>query len=166
VPYTVWSNDRLVGETDLDYIANTSEAKMGDFVATEFGDEIISVLMAPRKAVCAHAALEEVEALYTQRETIPLELRAPGGRVIPTDDIEITDLDWLLSLASADLQDNGWEPDLDAALEAERVDELDQLLDEFDVPEVEMSELELPEPSASQPVYPRYQIQVRIKGGG
>ena len=151
MPYTVWSNDRLVGETDLDYITNTSESKFGDFDATEYGEQIISDRMAPRKAVCARASLDEVEQANRQRESIPLELRAPDGRVVATDDIEITDLEWLLSLAPLHPIADDWRADLDQPTE----------FDEFDVPEMELADGDEPPPD-----FPRYQIQVRIKNGG
>jgi hypothetical protein len=161
VPYTVWSNDRLVGESDLDYLTNTSELKLGDFTATEDGEAIIAILMAPRQAVCSRAPYDEIESLCTQRESVPLELRGPNGRVIPTDDIEITDLEWLLSLTPVDWRDDDWQPDVDMPelqADLEALAELD--LDEFDVPDIEL------DPPGAQPSYPRYQIQVRIKGGG
>jgi hypothetical protein len=189
VPYTVWSNDRLVGESALDYLANTSQHKMGDFTATEYGEQLIPILMAPRKAVCAHAELEQVELLYTRRETIPLELRGPDGRVIPTDHIEITDLEWLLSLTPvAPQSDDTWESDVELA-ESEFIEELqpedehrdvlkdllppewtepaqDPLrFDEFDIPDLEFGEI-VDDPNAPPPEFPRYQIQVEIKNGG
>ena len=161
MPYTIWSNDRLVGESDLDYLTNTSELKLGDFTATEHGEEIIAVLMAPRQAVCSRAPYDEIEALCTRRESVPLELRSPSGRVIPTDDIEITDLEWLLSLTPVAWRDDDWQPDVDMPelhADLETLPDLD--LDEFDVPDIEIAEPD------QQPMYPRYQIQVRIKGGG
>ena len=181
VPYTVWCNDRLVGETDLDYIANTSELKFGDFDATEYGEQIIPVLMAPRQAVCAQASMDEIRSLFSRREQIALELRAPAGRVIPTDYIEITDLEWLLSLGR-DFEDD-WQADMELA-EAELSDELeppvddegerldalppewiteeaDDVFDEFDTPD-----LEFEDPGAPPPEFPRYQIQVAIRNGG
>lgn len=182
MPFTVWCNDRLVGETDLDYIANTSQTKFGDFVATDYGEQLIPILMAPRQAVCAQAEMEEIHRLYTRRERIHLELRAPDGSVIPTDHIEITDLDWLLSL-SIDREDD-WQSDIELA-EAELMEELhpqeddeserlDVLppewfqqeieepdYDEFDTPALEFGDLE-DEPTD----FPRYQIQVAITNGG
>lgn len=188
MPYTVWSNDRLVGESDLDYVASNSQHKIGDFAATEFGEQIIPVLMAPRKATCAHASLEEIELLYDRRETIPLQLRAPDGRVIPTDHIEITDLEWLMSLATPlDSVPDDWQADLELA-DIELADALapdeafrDQLaellppewlqqqsdplrFDEFDIPDIEFGQVE--EPEGPPPEYPRYQIQVQIRNGG
>jgi len=182
VAYTVWHNDRLVGESDLDYVANTSELKFGDFTATEYGESLIRVLMAPRQAVCARASLAEIEALYSRRQTIQLELRAPDGRVIPTDNIEITDLDWLVTLG-ADSPDD-WQADLELARadlheellagdddESERIDVLppewlnddhdEPDFDEFDVPDLEFSDQDM-----APQEFPRYQIQVRIQHGG
>lgn len=181
MPYRVFCNDRLVGETDLDYIANTPEHKMGDFEATEYGEQIIPVLMAPRRAVCAHASMDEIERLYTKREQVRLELRAPDGCVVHADHIEITDLEWLISLSS-DIEDD-WQADLalakaELALELEPPedeegeqldvippewldDESDELFDEFDVPDIEQGD-----PNSPPPNFPRYQIQVMIANGG
>ena len=188
MPYTVWSNDRLVGESDLDYVASNSQHKIGDFTATEFGEKIIPVLMAPRKAVCAHASLEEIELLYDRRETIPLELRAPDGHVIPTSHIEITDLEWLMSLATPiESMPDDWQADMELAEmelhgelapEDEFRDEIAELLppewlqeqsdplrfDEFDIPDIEFGQVE--ESEGPPPEYPRYQIQVEISKGG
>lgn len=184
MPYTVWCNDRLVGETDLDYIANTSERKFGDFEATDYGREIIPVLMAPRQAICAHAPMEEVRALFFRREQVQLELRAPDGRVIPTEFIEITDLEWLLTLGGDD-RDEDWQDDMaiaEAELserlcacdvdDGERLDALppewldeeemnEDSFDEFDVPDLEFGD-----EFASPPDFPRFQIHVGILGGG
>jgi hypothetical protein len=173
VPYTVWCNDRLVGESDLDYIANTDEHMMGDFVATEFGEELIPILMAPRKAMMAREPMASVESLFERRQGIPLVLRDPAGAVMPAELIEITDTEWLLSLAP-DIEDD-WQADL-ALAEAELREELapsdddgseqisadpppwiddeDEDLDEFDVPDVELADDGPPRE------FPRYQLQV------
>jgi hypothetical protein len=174
VPYTVWCNDRLVGESDLDYIANTDEHKMGDFAPTEFGEELIPILMAPRKAMMAHEPRASVDELFARREAIPLTLRAPDGSVLPAQLIEITDTEWLLSLVP-DIEDD-WQADL-ALAEAELREELapsndddeseqisadpppwiddeDEDLDEFDVPDVELGDDRPPRE------FPRYQLQV------
>lgn len=181
MPFTVWCNDRLVGETDLDYLANTSEHKTGDFAATEYGEQLIPILMAPRKALCAHQPMELIERLYSRREELRLELRAPDGRVIPTNYIEITDLEWLVSLVPPDMED--WRADLELAEaelaleleppedeEGERLDVIppewldddeDPQFDEFDVPDLERED-----PNAPPPEFPRYQIQVELTSGG
>jgi len=172
VPYTVWCNDRLVGESELDYIANTDEHMMGDFAATAFGEELIPVLMAPRKAMMAHESRDRIDAAFARREAIPLELRDPAGTVVPGGLIEITDTRWLLSLATR-IEDD-WQADL-AIAEAELREELapsedddseqisadpppwiddeDDELDEFDVPDVEIG-------GRPPREFPRYQLQV------
>ena len=173
MPYTVWCNDRLVGESDLDYIANTDDHKMGDFAATEYGEELIPVLMAPRKAMMAHEPDDSVDALFTRREAIPLVLRDPTGAVVPASHIEITDTEWLISLVP-DIEDD-WQTDLalaEADLREELapsdddgseqisadpppwVDDEEEDLDEFDVPDVEISDDRPPRE------FPRYQLQV------
>jgi hypothetical protein len=173
VPYTVWCNDRLVGESDLDYIANTDEHKMGDFAATEFGEELIPILMAPRKAMMARESRDSVDELFIRREAIRLVLRDPSGAIVPSEHIEITDTEWLMSLVP-DIEDD-WQADL-ALAEAELREELapsddddseqiaadpppwiddeEEDLDEFDVPDVELGNDRPPRE------FPRYQVQV------
>lgn len=175
MPFTVWCNDRLVGESDLDYIANTAEHQMGDFTATEYGEEIIPRLMEPRMAIMSRASVAEIRAAESRRQALPLELRGPDGAVIPATLIEITDTEWLLSLA-ADVEDD-WRSDLESARaelldelvphdddDAERihadpppwVDEESDELDEFDVPDVELGGDDGRPPRE----FPRYQLQV------
>ena len=172
--YTVWCNDRLLGESELDYIANTEKHKMGDFHATPHGEELIPVLMAPRKALMARESMASVEAAHARREALRLELRGPDGQVIPAHHIEITDTEWLLSLVPH-IEDD-WQADLSLA-EAELREELspgdeddseqisadpppwiddeDEDLDEFDVPDVELGDDHRPPRD-----FPRYQLQV------
>lgn len=180
-PFTVWNEGCLVGETHLDYVANTSEVKFGDFTATEYGERVIAIRMAPRKALCAHAPWREIQALYACREAAALELRARDGRVVPTDDIEITDLEWLASLVPAEGFEESWEDDLRFA-ELESLEELqpaspfrDDITDLFPTDWIELQD-DLPaddcdlfsetDPEAPPLEFPRYQIQVSIKGGG
>lgn len=179
--FTVWSDGELVGATALDYIANTSEVKFGDFTATEFGERAIAIRMSLRKALCARAPLDEIEALHACREAVPLELRAPDGRVISTDDIEITDLDWLLTLASRNEEEDDWESDVKLA-EFELQEELDpdegeceplippELLEsdenDFAFEDLDLSDADEGDPDAPPRQFPRYQIQVRVSHGG
>ena len=178
--FTVWSDGQLVGESALDYVANTSEVKFGDFVATEFGERVIAIRMAPRKAVCARAPLDEIEALYAFRQVVPMELRAPNGSVVPTDDIEITDLEWLVTLLPpGGHRSDDWQADLELAefeLEEELFQEKEtnplippELL-ESGIEACELEEIEFcGETDAGDgpdQEFPRYQIQVHIKGGG
>lgn len=175
MPFTVWCNDRLVGESELDYIANTADHQMGDFAATEYGEQLIPRLMEPRMAIMARASADEIRAAESRREALQLELRGPDGAVIPAMHIEITDTEWLLSLAG-DIEGD-WQADaaiseaelLDELLphdddDAERIhadpppwidDESDEL-DEFDVPDVELGGDDGRPPRE----FPRYQLQV------
>lgn len=176
--FTVWCEGELVGESDLGFLANTSQVKLGHFAATEYGERIIAIRMAPRKALCARASWNEIEALEACREAAPLELRAPDGRIVSTDDIEITDLEWLCSLIPSEEAD--WQADLhesDEDLlelilpETEPADELDDIL-EASISSAE--DLRSQEQWAFTPdlawldesEHPRYQVQVQIRGGG
>jgi hypothetical protein len=184
VPYTVWSDDRLVGQSALDYVANTSEVKFGDFDATEYGEQLIAILMAPRVALCARAPLHEIDALHARSTAVKLELRAPDGRRVPIDDIAITDLEWLLTLVPPDGAEESWETDLEQAAEElyselEPEESVDAALDDllppewqqeevegFSIEEFDVRDLELGDADAPPPEVPRYQIQVRIANGG
>ena len=172
MPYTVWCNDRLVGESDLDYIASSDEHWMGDFVPTPYGEQIIPILMGPRQAIVASdaAALQDAGAPAPQ---LPLQLRAPDGSLVAGADVHITDTEWLLSLSVP--HEDEWQADL-ALAEAELreeldpsedddseqisadpppwIDEEDDELDEFDVPDLELGEGLPPRE------FPRYQLQV------
>lgn len=173
MPYTVWCNDRLVGESDLDYIANTDEHWMGDFAPTPYGEQIIPVLMGPRTAMLARDDAGPAEA-SARAIALPLELRAPDGSLVPGADVHITDTEWLLSLAG-NIEDE-WQADV-AMAEAELREELapsedddseqisadpppwidddaDDDLDEFDVPDLELGDDRPPRE------FPRYQVQV------
>ena len=172
MPYTVWCNDRLVGESDFDYIANTDEHWMGDFAPTPYGEQIIPILMGPRKATMARddSGLSEATARASE---LPLELRAPDGSLVPGADVHITDTEWLLSLAGS-IEDD-WQSDLALAAaelreefepteddESEQIsaepppwiDDEDDDLDEFDVPDLELGDDRPPRE------FPRYQVQV------
>ena len=181
--FTVWSDGRLVGESALDYIANTSEVKFGDFIATRFGEQLIAIRMLPRQAVCAHAPWTKIEEYQARRDAIRLELRAPNGNSIRTDDIEITDLDWLMTLVRPHEKDD-WESDIELA-DAELQQELDrdkrerdeehdliprELLDQewetIDVEAPDFSQEAASEGEGEAMDFPRYQIQVWISNGG
>jgi hypothetical protein len=178
--FTVWCDGQLVGRSSLDYIANTSEVKFGDFTATRYGEQLIAIRMLPRQAQCAHAPLEKIKEYQARRDAIELELRAPGGRAIPTDDIEITDLDWLMTLAPS-ISTDEWEMDAGMA-NLELVEELDRRpgedLDDLipaellecdegiDARDSDGCEIVAYEPDGNASEFPRYQIQVRIKNGG
>lgn len=179
--FSIWSEGELVGETRLDYVANTSEVKLGDFTATEYGERFIAIRMAVRKALMTGASHQEIVTLQACRDAATLVLKAPDGHAVTTDDIEITDLEWLISLAPLEPPDESWEDDVRSSEMELReelqpdtlvLDELAELIhpslfgadEELWSAEEEFSwESELNEPLAD---FPRYQIQVRISGGG
>lgn len=115
MPYTLWSRDRLVGESDLDYLANTPEHKTGDFEPTEFGLSIMPTLTGVRRTSLEYcrvererheadpiAGLTDPEARNTTEyadvaeaiaayDALELELRAPDGARLLTESIHVTD---------------------------------------------------------------------------
>ena len=175
MPYTVWCDDRLVGESALDYIANTDDHWMGDFVATPFGEEIIPIMMAPRVAMLAREDDARIQEAQRRRDELALELRGPDGVLIPTQLIEITDTRWLLEISESrgwglDSDDSELRDELEVSDDGgfERIDadpppwldEEDDELDEFDVPDVEFEGGSVEPP----PDFPRYQLQVLFPG--
>lgn len=145
MPYTLWSRNRLVGESALDYLANTARHRVGDFHPTEFGESIMPTLTGVREAVLelgrlttglrADAAIEtstgpdirssteyaDVAEAKAHLDALELELRGPDGSVIPTSSINIRDTQAVIDWSKRRARD-GNEPHVG------EIDEYDELL--------------------------------------
>ena len=173
--YTLWSNGDQLGESELDYVRVIPNLRTGDLHLNEKGLRLMERLCqyradayytmrrlnknpledSDRKTLDADLAAQQ-----DQYEALALELRAPDGSVIPTDDIYVSDTEYLIKigqeafeedeneLANAPL-DHGLSPDDLKALE----DDLAQL--EQDFPPWMADE------PAREPV--RFQISVMLK---
>jgi hypothetical protein len=114
--YTLWSHGELLGESALDYVRVDPNLRTGDLQMTERGLIVIDRLTQVRED-CYRSArrvnsapagtVEEVElktlyadlaAQHDQYEALALELHAPNGSLIPTDDINVTDTHYLLKI--------------------------------------------------------------------
>ncbi len=160
MPYTLWSKGRLLGHTDLGFIANTETTKMGWFHPTEIGERIMGVMTEPSRVILGYSKEMGKEALATDLaaagdriEALELELRSPEGNALAVKDIGINDTERLMALAS-DCLDEEEETDFTATLDEIEADVLHDLeilrFDDGDADEP----WEEPEP------FPRYQILV------
>src|SRR5205823_2050636 len=107
MPYTLWSNGRLLGHTDLEFIANTEVTKMGWFHPTEIGEQVLEIVTEPsrvmtnyRETTDREALLADLAAASNRVEALDLQLRSPEGAVMDTKDIGINDTQRLLALAA------------------------------------------------------------------
>jgi hypothetical protein len=135
MPYTVWSRGRLVGHSELDYKRVFARHRMGDFYPTAVGLKLMPIATGvspagidlarmiqalpngPQETKSSANSLDgtlrqtseyaDLIAAENHRDALALELRGPGGRLIPTEWIDIRDTEFLLSLArEEDLDDS------------------------------------------------------------
>ena len=182
--YTVWSHGRLLGVSSLDYRRVFPRHRMGDFHPTEEGEEILPIATAVSRAGAdlvkslsgappgspartrlrdssEYADLAAAEDHYNALE---VELRGPDGTVIPTEWIDLRDMEFLLSLTDDDLE--GTSPELDFASEEE--DDFGDPPPGFgDAPDFDLEdEFEFDDDDAPwrpERVFPRYQLQVMLR---
>jgi hypothetical protein len=137
--YSLWSHGELLGESTLDYVRVINTLRTGDLQLTPKGLTVIGRLTQTRddsyrgaRRVIAERSdsgdesseptlRADLSALHDQYDALALELRAPNGEVIPTDDIHVTDTEWLLAIdrerhgeeesSTEDAMDGGQDPD-------------------------------------------------------
>ena len=137
--YSLWSHGELLGESALDYVRVTNTLRTGDLQLTQKGLTVIGRLTQTRDDSYRSARRVNMErsdsgvesseptlradlsALQDQYDAIALELRAPNGQVIRTDDIHVTDTEFLLAIdrerdeeeesSSEDTINGGLDPD-------------------------------------------------------
>ena len=184
--YTLWSRGRLLGSSELDYVRTEPRVRWGALQPAEGAEALLAIAAGvpeagialgrmlrdgardesmSTEARCAaiHGLTEyaDLAAAFVHRDALELELRGPDGAVIPTEDVDVRDTEFLLSLAGEEHERDWWD-DLDAMageapdLDAAPLDESD-LLDEpeFDWA-AELEEFEERE-------FPRYQITVVLR---
>ena len=181
--YTIWSHDRLLGETDLGWARCLPKVRSGHLHPTELGWKLVPLAcgVAPalrhyselRRALMAategetdvsaastiETAYADLEAACANEEGLALELRDADGNVIPTKEIWVQDTEYLLSIAdNAEARDR--EETIDRELGTEFLAEVKALLiaDEEGQPD-----FEAPAEGEDEPMdFPRYQIHVRL----
>lgn len=150
--YTLWSRDELLGESALDYVRVMDNVRTGDLQLTQKGLVLIGRLTQTREDSYRSARRVNIErpaagdeaseqalradlaALRDQYDVLALELRAPNGEVIPTDDIHVTDTEFLLAIdrerdeeAESAMEDDS-DDDPDSVLAADLEDQLAALV--------------------------------------
>jgi len=158
--YTVWSHGRQIGETDLGFAFRHNGLRCGWLHPTALGDRLIPMATGVAPALrmvytigrdpTAHA---DLCSAVDQEKALELELRAPNGAVIATEDIGVIDTHYLMSLAEYGHHDDDI---LDADPEAE--------IETFEVWSAENPSVAQWSP-AEESDFPRYQIQVHLVDG-
>jgi hypothetical protein len=173
--YTLWSHGELLGESALDYVRVINNLRTGDLHLTSRGLMVLDRLaqthadayysarrlhIEPANESDEKSLVADLAAERDQYESLDLELRAPDGRVIPSEDIYIRDTEFLLAI-DEERDDDDEESLKDLTL----VDILDS--EDLEAFETQLKDLaEDPEPwvSDDQPREPaRFQLYVRLQ---
>ncbi|HEX6533439.1 MAG TPA: hypothetical protein VF041_02510 [Gemmatimonadaceae bacterium] len=166
MPYTLWSRNRLLGETDLDFVYREDRFRCGWLHPSDLGERLMPTATGVAPALRAMWALgpdatarADVLSAVDQEQALELELRGPDGAVIPTESIAIIDTHHLLSIARQAPEPEELLDELDAEEEAE----IEALLagHGWDGEPVDFEP-----PSGGEVELPRYQIQARFMEGG
>src|SRR5689334_20036697 len=158
--YTIWSRNRLIGETDLGFIMRENRYRTGWFHPNELGERLMPAATGVPPAMrfeftlgsdqTAHA---DVLAAIDREHALEFELRGPNGKVIETETIAIIDTHYLLELA--DVGDKNMADD-DFELTPEQEAEIDAMVAEWDDAH---SEVDQAIAEAQEVALPRYQVQ-------
>ena len=186
MPYTLWSHDRLLGESELDYISNTDERLMGDFFPTVYGESRMPVLTGVSRALLevkrarvargsddADARVDhateyaDVAEANTRFDELELQLRGPDGAVIPTDSLHVQDTQLMLQWSDEPLEEIDAYDELmfDTESDAWLMDAVENdlpLVEEMlekNVAEARAAGHAIPDHREERP-FPRYQLQV------
>jgi hypothetical protein len=170
--FTLWSHGQLLGESALDYVRVISDLRSGDLHLTTMGLTLIDRL-AQTHADAYYSArrlhseqateadlVADSAAERDQYDSLALELRAPDGRVIPTEDIYIRDTAFNLAI-DEERDDNEEESLTDLTL----IDVLrPEDLETFEAQLIDLAEDPPPWVSDEQPQEPvRFQLYVRLE---
>lgn len=161
--YTLWSNGRLLGHTELGFRWNTDVAKVGWFHPTGIGEGTMHVMTAASRILLERDGVDRKTlsadfcAAANRIDAMSLELRDDRDTVVNTESIGITDTEILLAFDR-----------LDDALDILHTGSFEEMLeddDDFDARDLEcVDDLDADEPEdwSEPPPLPRYQIIVRM----
>jgi hypothetical protein len=160
--YTLWSKDRLLGETDLGFIYRENGFRCGWFHPTPLGERLmpaatgVAPAMRAEYSIGPDATLQaDILAAVDAEEALELELRRPDGKRIETEYVWVVDTHYLLSIPQNDLIDEGEMYKLTPEQEAE----VDEWVAEWR--EAHAGE-EWREDDDGEVNLPRYQLQIRL----
>lgn len=187
MPYTLWSHGRLLGESELDYERVLARYRMGDFHPTDVGSRLMPIAtgVSPAgielsrrmgssglklfdDALRRTSEYADFAAADDYYEALALELHSPDGSVIPTEWIDVRDLELLASLVIEDdpeigESDAGNPEELDEGLDDEFSESWDEIFGGPDsnadvfAPERADGDWRTADPP------PRYQLQVMLR---
>jgi hypothetical protein len=162
MPYTLWSRDRLLAETDLGFIYRENRRRVGWLHPNELGERILPEATGVAPALRTEFKLgpdatlhADILAACDREHALALELRGPDGERIETEDIGIIDTHYLLSIEAENPDDE----DDDVELAPEQEAEVDEMVREWQ--EAHAGDLDL-RSDEEEVEFPRYQIQVRL----
>lgn len=114
--YTLWSRGRLLGESPLDFVRCMPNLRVGFLHPTPLGEKLLPVacgaspasvawgralreakVKADEKAFFMLPEYADYRSACDEEAAMALELRGPGGEVIPTEDIAVRDTEWVLA---------------------------------------------------------------------
>lgn len=180
--YTLYSRNRLLGETELEYHTESITHRMGAFDPTRFGETLMPVITGVQRLLHEHALRDEsacdaadgagiddvflgdMVAAESHLASLELELRAPDGSVVPTEWIGVQDTEeltrWAERMATKfperyALEESG-DDEIDAAV-AHDMELIDSWIEERESGD---GGWESDEPGGE---FPRYQISVELK---
>lgn len=163
MPYTLWSHNQLLGETDLGFIFRPKCHRTGWFHPNELGERLMPAATGVAQAMRYEFTLgpdptlhADVLAAADAEHALELELRGPDGRRIETEDIGIIDTHYLLSIPENDLIDE----DDAYKLTPEQQAEVDNWVKEWE--EMRAENWDARDEDDEDVDAPRYQIQVRL----
>lgn len=153
----------MLAETDLGFIYREHRSRTGWLHPTEIGERLLrdasSIPPAMRVEftigpdATAHA---DVLAAVDRVEALEMELRGPDGCVIPTEDINVVDTHYLLSLSTRESVD-------DAKDEEPLTPEQEAEIEEFVQAWLEEHKDDVPSSGEDEEVdLPQYQLQVTL----
>lgn len=89
MPYTLWSTEGLLGDTELDFVWRDDRRRVGFLDPTELGEILLGI--PPGSPI----------GMPYPCDSLTLELRDDQGAVIPTEEIFVRDVEYVMSLVEA-----------------------------------------------------------------
>ena len=188
MPYTVWSRNRLIGESELAFARSLPGLRAGHFTPSALGEQLMPIITGSGQALRAlydvsedirrerpegeqsghwptsvRRTTEYADALSIndELESLDLELRDPGGAVVKTEWIAIQDTHrWL---AASDPDEEEYD-DVELTEDEQNAVDHDREIIEEHFASLESEPDDEPWVPDDDPRGPRYQIMVALEG--
>src|SRR4051812_15167175 len=166
MPYTIWSQGRKLGETELGFARIIPVSRMGWFIPMPEYETLMPVVTGVQVAFYENASRADVAAAHQHCESLQFELRRDDGSVVPTTGIGFQDVEVLLAWSAREelLNPRKWEDVGDTFLEWAEQDDSPVVRECLVEGELDLNS----EPSVgvADPPFPRYQIFVDLVDAG